>query len=94
MSNQIIDYENAYSTFARSESVDADPTVVESAVSGFMSAQYFSVALVTILLRTFYARERTRDAVVVSATGGTSWAMALRLEHRRGTWLCTTLQVL
>nr|QLJ99571.1 hypothetical protein HZU44_05470 [Micromonospora carbonacea] len=32
-------------------------------------------------------------AVVVSATGRT-WAMALRLEHRRGRWLCTALQVL
>ncbi|MFC4148194.1 Rv3235 family protein [Micromonospora mangrovi] len=33
-------------------------------------------------------------AVVLSATGGGTWAMALRLEHRRGSWLCTTLQVL
>lgn len=23
-----------------------------------------------------------------------SWAMALRLEHRRGTWLCTDLRIL
>jgi hypothetical protein len=33
-------------------------------------------------------------AVVLAGAGGASWAMALRLEHRRGTWLCTTLQVL
>jgi hypothetical protein len=33
-------------------------------------------------------------AAVLAGTGGRVWAMALRLEHRRGTWLCTALQVL
>ena len=33
-------------------------------------------------------------AVVVAGPAGSSWAMALRLEHRRGSWFCTTLQVL
>ncbi|MEV1142880.1 Rv3235 family protein [Micromonospora sp. NPDC049799] len=33
-------------------------------------------------------------AAVLAGTGGRTWAMALRLEHRRGTWLCTALQVL
>jgi hypothetical protein len=33
-------------------------------------------------------------AAVVSGSGGHSWAMALRLEHRRGRWLCTALHVL
>ncbi|MEO3778143.1 Rv3235 family protein [Micromonospora sp. B11E3] len=32
-------------------------------------------------------------AVLAGATGRT-WAMALRLEHRRGRWLCTAMQVL
>ncbi len=32
-------------------------------------------------------------AVLVGAAGST-WAMALRLEHRRGNWLCTDLRVL
>ncbi|WP_091348453.1 Rv3235 family protein [Micromonospora rhizosphaerae] len=33
-------------------------------------------------------------AAVLAGPAGASWAMALRLEHRRGSWLCTTLQVL
>ncbi|GAA2709236.1 Rv3235 family protein [Micromonospora olivasterospora] len=33
-------------------------------------------------------------AAVLAGTNGRTWAMALRLEHRRGRWLCTTLQVL
>ncbi|MEU7993979.1 Rv3235 family protein [Micromonospora sp. NPDC049060] len=33
-------------------------------------------------------------AAVLTSTGGRTWAMALRLEHRRGSWLCTALQVL
>ncbi|WP_434742990.1 Rv3235 family protein [Micromonospora sp. SH-82] len=33
-------------------------------------------------------------AAVLGTTTGTSWAMALRLEQQRGTWLCTTIQVL
>lgn len=33
-------------------------------------------------------------AAVLSAGTGRSWAMALRLEHRRGRWLCTTIQLL
>ncbi|MBQ1074667.1 hypothetical protein KBX06_16040 [Micromonospora sp. C31] len=33
-------------------------------------------------------------AAVLAGAGGHSWAMALRLEHRRGSWLCTALQVL
>ncbi|WP_433129772.1 Rv3235 family protein [Micromonospora sp. CA-240977] len=33
-------------------------------------------------------------AAVLAGAGGRSWAMALRLEHRRGRWLCTALHVL
>ncbi|MEV4465060.1 Rv3235 family protein [Micromonospora echinofusca] len=33
-------------------------------------------------------------AAVLAGAGGRTWAMALRLEHRRGSWLCTALQVL
>ncbi|SBT54788.1 Rv3235 family protein [Micromonospora narathiwatensis] len=33
-------------------------------------------------------------AAVLAGTGGASWAIALRLEHRRAAWLCTTLDVL
>ncbi|MEV7329014.1 Rv3235 family protein [Micromonospora sp. NPDC093244] len=33
-------------------------------------------------------------AAVLTGDGGRSWAMALRLEHRRGRWLCTALHVL
>ncbi|SCE71309.1 Rv3235 family protein [Micromonospora mirobrigensis] len=33
-------------------------------------------------------------AAVLSSATGPSWAMALRLEQRRGRWLCTALQVL
>ncbi|MFR9779256.1 Rv3235 family protein [Micromonospora sp. MS34] len=33
-------------------------------------------------------------AAVFAGVGGASWAVALRLEHRRGTWLCTVLDVL
>lgn len=31
---------------------------------------------------------------VFAGVGGTSWAIALRLEHRRGNWLCLVLDVL
>lgn len=33
-------------------------------------------------------------AAVLIGSAGATWALALRLEHRRGSWLCTTLQVL
>ncbi|WP_422734231.1 Rv3235 family protein [Micromonospora sp. WMMD558] len=33
-------------------------------------------------------------AAVLAGPAGRVWAMAFRLEHRRGTWLCTALQVL
>ncbi|MGC5029745.1 Rv3235 family protein [Micromonospora sp. DT229] len=33
-------------------------------------------------------------AAVLTGVVDASWAMALRLEHRRGTWLCTDLRVL
>ncbi|MFI7550443.1 Rv3235 family protein [Micromonospora sediminimaris] len=33
-------------------------------------------------------------AAVLTGAGGRSWAMALRLEQRRGNWLCTDLRVL
>lgn len=33
-------------------------------------------------------------AAVLGSAAGRTWAMALRLEHRRGRWLCTALQVL
>ncbi|MGC5053553.1 Rv3235 family protein [Micromonospora sp. DT48] len=33
-------------------------------------------------------------AAVLTGAGGRSWAMALRLEHRRGNWICTDLRVL
>ncbi|NLU79454.1 hypothetical protein HCA58_13885 [Micromonospora sp. HNM0581] len=33
-------------------------------------------------------------AAVLTGAGGRSWAMALRLEQRRGNWLCTDLRIL
>ncbi|TCB99960.1 hypothetical protein E0H26_05350 [Micromonospora zingiberis] len=33
-------------------------------------------------------------AAVLTGAADASWAMALRLEHRRGSWLCTDLRVL
>ncbi|MCW3814714.1 Rv3235 family protein [Micromonospora sp. DR5-3] len=33
-------------------------------------------------------------AAVLAGAGGASWAIALRVERRRGAWLCTTLDVL
>ncbi|WP_261664731.1 murein biosynthesis integral membrane protein MurJ [Deinococcus sp. Marseille-Q6407] len=50
----------------------AVPETRLAATSGILAGWALALvpwALVTILLRTFYARERTRDAVVVSATG-------------------------
>ncbi|MGC4805041.1 Rv3235 family protein [Micromonospora sp. DT233] len=32
-------------------------------------------------------------AAVLSGAAGRTWALAVRLEHRRGRWLCTVLQV-
>ncbi|MEH1165556.1 Rv3235 family protein [Micromonospora sp. CPCC 205539] len=47
------------------------------------------------LLRVCEPREAAVEvAAVFTGAGGCSWAMALRLEHRRGRWLCTALQVL
>lgn len=46
-------------------------------------------------LRVCEPREAAVEAAaVLTAAGGRSWAMALRLEHRRGRWLCTALHVL
>ncbi|MFE9688673.1 Rv3235 family protein [Micromonospora sp. NPDC005806] len=46
-------------------------------------------------LRVCEPRAGAVEAVAVLAgAGGASWAIALRLEHRRGTWLCTVLDVL
>jgi hypothetical protein len=33
-------------------------------------------------------------AAVLAGNAGRTWAMALRLEHRRGRWLCVAMQVL
>ncbi|MFG1884907.1 Rv3235 family protein [Micromonospora sp. NPDC049102] len=52
-------------------------------------------ALRLLRLRVCAPREAAVEAAaVVSGLGGRSWAMALRLEHRRGRWLCTALHVL
>ncbi|MEH0844480.1 Rv3235 family protein [Micromonospora sp. CPCC 205711] len=45
-------------------------------------------------LRVCEPRAAAVEVAAVLAGGGRSWAMAVRLEHRRGTWLCTVLQVL
>ncbi|MFG2058689.1 Rv3235 family protein [Micromonospora sp. NPDC048930] len=46
-------------------------------------------------LRVCEPRTGTVEAAAVFAgPGGASWAIALRLEHRRGTWLCTVLDLL
>ncbi|MDG4779338.1 Rv3235 family protein [Micromonospora sp. WMMD961] len=46
-------------------------------------------------LRVCEPREAAVEAAaVLTGTAGQSWAMALRLEHRRGRWLCTALHVL
>ncbi|TDB71385.1 Rv3235 family protein, partial [Micromonospora sp. KC723] len=51
----------------------------------------------TLRLRRLRVCEPRPAAVEVAAVlggAGRSWAMAVRLEHRRGSWLCTVLQVL
>ncbi|MGW0212861.1 Rv3235 family protein [Micromonospora chokoriensis] len=46
-------------------------------------------------LRVCEPRETAVEAAaVLTGAAGRSWAMALRLEHRRGRWLCTALHVL
>ncbi|MEU5959577.1 Rv3235 family protein [Micromonospora parva] len=46
-------------------------------------------------LRVCEPRETAVEAAAVfTGAGGRSWAMAVRLEHRRGRWLCTALHVL
>ncbi|MFU8870501.1 Rv3235 family protein [Micromonospora sp. SL4-19] len=45
-------------------------------------------------LRVCEPRAGAVEAAAVLAGTGASWAVALRLEHRRGTWLCVTLDVL
>ncbi|MEH0933806.1 Rv3235 family protein [Micromonospora psammae] len=45
-------------------------------------------------LRVCEPRAAAVEVAAVVAGAGRTWAMALRLEHRRGNWLCTTLQVL
>ncbi|RQX18779.1 hypothetical protein DDE19_06585 [Micromonospora ureilytica] len=46
-------------------------------------------------LRVCEPRETAVEAAaVLTGAGDRSWAMALRLEHRRGRWLCTDLHVL
>ncbi|TDC72902.1 hypothetical protein E1193_26720 [Micromonospora sp. KC606] len=45
-------------------------------------------------LRVCEPRPAAVEVAAVLAGAGRSWAMAVRLEHRRGSWLCTVLQVL
>ncbi|MBQ0903066.1 Rv3235 family protein [Micromonospora sp. U21] len=46
-------------------------------------------------LRVCEPREAAVEAAaVVTGAGGRSWAMAVRLEHRRGRWLCAALHIL
>ncbi|MEU1889083.1 Rv3235 family protein [Micromonospora rifamycinica] len=45
-------------------------------------------------LRVCEPRAAAVEVAAVVTAGGRTWAMALRLEHRRGSWLCTTLQVI
>ena len=51
-----------------------------------------------LLLRRLRVCEPRAGAVeataVFAGVGGTSWAVAIRLERRRGTWLCLVLDVL
>ncbi|SCG49686.1 Rv3235 family protein [Micromonospora humi] len=52
---------------------------------------------VLLLLRLRACEPRTgavEATAVFAGAGGTSWAIALRLEHRRGNWLCLVLDVL
>ncbi|HEV7896467.1 MAG TPA: Rv3235 family protein [Planosporangium sp.] len=44
-------------------------------------------------LRVFEQRAGVAEAVAVLGNGEASWAMALRFENRRGSWLCTLLEV-
>jgi hypothetical protein len=44
-------------------------------------------------LRVFEQRAGVAEAVAVLHHGEASWAIALRFEHRRGSWLCTLLEV-
>ncbi|MFY1626814.1 Rv3235 family protein [Micromonospora sp. WMMD723] len=45
-------------------------------------------------LRVCQPRPAAVEVAAVVTGGSRSWAMALRLEHRRGNWLCTALQVI
>ncbi|MFC3504588.1 Rv3235 family protein [Micromonospora krabiensis] len=45
-------------------------------------------------LRAGEPRDGAVEVAAVLAGTGRHWAMALRLEHRRGRWLCTALRVL
>ncbi|SCF42106.1 hypothetical protein GA0074696_5630 [Micromonospora purpureochromogenes] len=45
-------------------------------------------------LRVCEPRSAAVEAAAVLGGAGRTWALAVRLEHRRGGWLCTALQVL
>jgi hypothetical protein len=44
-------------------------------------------------VRVFEQRAGVAEAVAVLSHGDVAWAIALRFEHRRGTWLCNLLEV-
>lgn len=44
-------------------------------------------------VRVFEQRAGVAEAVAVLRHGNVTWAIALRFEHRRGTWLCNLLEV-
>jgi hypothetical protein len=44
-------------------------------------------------VRVFEQRAGVAEAVAVLSHGNVAWAIALRFEHRRGTWLCNLLEV-
>ncbi|WP_432903599.1 Rv3235 family protein [Micromonospora matsumotoense] len=45
-------------------------------------------------MRVYEPRPAAVEVAAVVTASGRTWAMALRLEQRRGSWLCTTLQVI
>jgi hypothetical protein len=47
-----------------------------------------------LCLRVCELRDGVAEAAAVLHVGGSSWALALRFEQRRGAWLCTLLQVI
>ncbi|EJD00650.1 uncharacterized protein FOMMEDRAFT_159416 [Fomitiporia mediterranea MF3/22] len=83
MVNQTLDYGHAYLFFTRSDTESIDPKVVQLAVSGHVIEQYFSIALLTVLV--YHARTH-HDYLNLKTADGCAYPNSSFYDRQGGTF--------